>query len=184
MKIPLQISLHGIEHSDALHDAIREKAEKLDRYYSHIMSCRVVFELAARHKRHGKQISIRIDLKVPGGEVVVTREHDEDVQIALREAFDAARRQLEDYAAKQRGDVKQHATEQSGTVDRMDIAEGFGFIVAPDGREFYFSRDNVVAPPFEHLCVGTAVHFIEDAAGEGLQAKRVSAHGKLAAGAA
>lgn len=109
METPLQISLRGVAHSDALHEAIREKAHKLERYYTHIMSCRVVLELAARHKRKGKQYSARVDLKVPGGEIAVTREHDEDPQIALRDAFDSARRQLEDFARTQRGDVKTHA---------------------------------------------------------------------------
>ncbi|HZQ74178.1 MAG TPA: HPF/RaiA family ribosome-associated protein [Burkholderiales bacterium] len=109
MQIPLQITFHGIKQSDALYNAIRERAEKLDQYYPHIVSCRVVLELADRHKKHGKQFCARIDLKVPGGEVAVTREHDEDPQIALREAFDAARRQLEDYSREQRGDVKRHS---------------------------------------------------------------------------
>ena len=109
MQIPLQISLHGIEHSDALYNAIREKAEKLERYYERIMSCRVVLELAARHQRKGTQYTARIDLKVPGGEIAVTHAHDEDLQVALRDAFDAARRRLEDYARTQRGDVKRHA---------------------------------------------------------------------------
>jgi ribosomal subunit interface protein len=110
MQIPLQISLHGVAHSDALYDAIRTKAEKLERYYERVMSCRVVLELDARHKQHGKQFVVRIDLKVPGGEIVVTHEHDEDLNIALRDAFDAARRRLEDYARVQRGDVKRHPT--------------------------------------------------------------------------
>jgi ribosomal subunit interface protein len=109
MEIPLQVSLHGIAHSQALYDAIREKAQKLERYYDGIMSCRVVLELGARHKRKGKQYAARIDLKVPGGEIAVTHAHDEDLQIALRDAFDAARRRLEDYARTQRGDVKRHA---------------------------------------------------------------------------
>lgn len=113
MQIPLQISLHGIEHSDALYNAIKDKAEKLDRYYAHIMSCRVVLELAGRHKRHGKQFSAHIDLKVPGGEIAVTKDHDEQLEIALRDAFDAATRRLEDYARVQRGDVKQHAPGRS-----------------------------------------------------------------------
>lgn len=109
MEIPLQISLNGIAHSDSVYNAIREKAAKLQRYHDRIMSCRVVLELAGRHKRKGKQYTVRIDLKVPGGELAVTREHDEDLQVALRDAFDAARRQLEDYVRTQRGDVKQHA---------------------------------------------------------------------------
>ena len=108
MEIPLQISFHGIQHSDALYNAIREKARGLDRYYDHIMSCRVVLELAGRHQHQGKQYVARIDLKVPGSEIVVTHQHDQDVQVALRDAFDAARRRLEDYARTQRGDIKEH----------------------------------------------------------------------------
>jgi ribosomal subunit interface protein len=111
MEVPIQISLHGISPSDALHNTIRERAEKLARFYSHIARCRVVLELAARHRHQGKQFTARIDLKVPGGEIVVTHEHDEDVQVALREAFDAAKRQLEDYGRRQRGDVKAHSAQ-------------------------------------------------------------------------
>jgi ribosomal subunit interface protein len=180
MQLPIQITLHGIEPSDALYNSIHEKAEKLDHFSDRIMSCRVVLELAGRHQHQGKQLSARIDLKLPGGEIVVTREHDEDLQIALRDAFHAARRQLEDYVRRQRGDVKQHPVEQAGRVDRIDLEQGFGFIVTPDGREFYFSRDNVVTPRFEHLSAGTQVRFIEDGGGEGPQAKRVSAHGSHA----
>ena len=102
MQIPLQISLHGIGRSDALYSDIREKAQKLERYHDHIMSCRVVLELGARHKQHGGQYSVRIDLKVSGGEIAVTREHDEDVHVALREAFDVARQRLEDHLREKR----------------------------------------------------------------------------------
>ena len=106
MDIPLQISVKSMRHTAALDAAIREKAAKLDMYYAKITSCRVAVELAGRHKRRGKQFVTRIDLKVPGGELAVSRQHDEDLQISLREAFSAARRQLEDYAREQRGDVK------------------------------------------------------------------------------
>ena len=109
MRIPLQISLRGLSHSEVLQDAIRQEAHKLEHYYPHIMSCRVVLELTARHQRKGRQYAVRIDFKVPGGELAVTHEHDEDLQVALRDAFDAARRKLEDYARVQRGDVKRHA---------------------------------------------------------------------------
>ena len=109
MKLPLRITLHGIRKSEALHAAIREKAEKLERYYAGIVSCRVVLELAGRRKRHGKQLTAKINVKVPGGEIAVTHEHDEDLQVALRDAFDAARRKLEDYARSQRGEVKRHS---------------------------------------------------------------------------
>ena len=69
MQLPLQVSLHGIASSDALQNAIREKAEKLERYYDHIVSCRVVLSLEDLHKRHGRQFTARIDLKVPGSEI-------------------------------------------------------------------------------------------------------------------
>ena len=78
MPIPLQVSLHGIARSEAFHNAIRARAEKLGRYYDHIVSCRVVLGLAGRSKRQGKEFSVRITLKVPGSELAVTREHDED----------------------------------------------------------------------------------------------------------
>ncbi|MEW6688487.1 MAG: HPF/RaiA family ribosome-associated protein [Pseudomonadota bacterium] len=109
MQIPLQISLQGLRHSSARDDAIRKKVDKLGRYYDRIMRCRVALELSARHKRHGKQLTVRVDIKVPGGEIAVSRRHDEDLRIALRDAFDAARRKLEDHARTRRGDVKRRA---------------------------------------------------------------------------
>ncbi len=108
MQIPLQITIRGIEHSDALETHIRDKAEKLDEFYDRIMSCRVVVEVPHKHRQQGKQFTVRIDIGVPGSEIAVNRDHAEDVYVALRDAFDAAKRQLEDYARKIRGDVKTH----------------------------------------------------------------------------
>lgn len=101
MQIPIQITLHGIAPSNAVHNDIRERAEKLARCCDRILNCRVVLELDGRHKRHGKQFAVHIDLKVPGGEIAVTQAQNEDVQVALRDAFDAARRKLEVYARGQ-----------------------------------------------------------------------------------
>lgn len=108
MKLPLQITLRDISHSDAVEQAIRDKAEKLDQFYPQIMSCRVTVKMPGKHKHSGRQFAVRIDITVPGNEIVVNRERDEDVYVSLRDAFDAARRQLEDYNRKQRGDVKYH----------------------------------------------------------------------------
>ena len=108
MQISLQITVRGMEHSDALDKHIRERAEKLDRFYPKLMGCRVVAELQDRHKQQGKHFAVRVDLTAPGREIVVNRQHAEDVYVALRDAFDAAKRQLEDYASIQRGDVKSH----------------------------------------------------------------------------
>jgi len=100
MNIPLQITIRDVEHSEALEAHIREKATKLDEFFKHIMSCRVVVEVPHKHHQQGKQFNVRIDIGVPGSEIVVNRDHAEDVYVALRDAFDAAKRRLEDYARK------------------------------------------------------------------------------------
>ena len=117
MQIPLQITIRDVEHSEALETHIREKAEKLDEFFRHIMSCRVVVEVPHKHHNQGKQFNVRIDIGVPGSEIVVNRDHDEDVYVALRDAFDAAKRQLEDYVRKHRGDVKTHEHKRQNESD-------------------------------------------------------------------
>lgn len=112
MQKPIQITFHDIAHSEALDARIREKADKLESFHPHITSCRVVVEERDRHRHQGKQFCIRLDVRVPEHEIVVNRDHDEDVYVALRDAFDAARRQLEDIARMQRGDVKQRSWER------------------------------------------------------------------------
>lgn len=113
MQIPLQISFHGIPHSDAVEARIREKVDKLERFHSHIMSCKVAVEAEHHHHHQGNQYHIRIDITTPGKELVISKEHHdkhayEDVYVAIRDAFNAATRQLEDYARIQRGEVKTH----------------------------------------------------------------------------
>jgi ribosomal subunit interface protein len=115
MQIPLQITIRDVEHSAALETHIRDKAKKLDEFFDHIMSCRVVVEVPHKHHHQGKQFNVRIDLGVAGGEIVVNRDHAEDVYVALRDAFDAAKRQLEDYVRKLRGDVKKHEPKRANT---------------------------------------------------------------------
>lgn len=119
MQIPMQITIRDMENSEALEAHIRQKAQKLDEFFNHIMSCRVVVEMPHKHHHQGKQFNVRIDIGVPGNEIVVNRDHSEDVYIALRDAFDAAKRQLEDYARKVRGDVKTH--EPKNTKDRDSL---------------------------------------------------------------
>ncbi|HET7362955.1 MAG TPA: HPF/RaiA family ribosome-associated protein [Burkholderiales bacterium] len=111
MDLPLQITLRGVAHSDALERLIRERAQKLQRFHPHLVSARVVVELAGRHQHQGKQFSVHLDLKVPGAEIAVDHQHDEDPRVAVRDAFDAARRKLEDELRVQRGDVKRHTRE-------------------------------------------------------------------------
>ncbi|MEF9996315.1 MAG: HPF/RaiA family ribosome-associated protein, partial [Burkholderiaceae bacterium] len=87
MKLPLQINFHGIDHSPALEAAIAEKSAGLGRFDSSLISCRVTVEQEGRHQHQGREVAIRIDLSVPGHELVVTRKH-EDAFAATNEAFD------------------------------------------------------------------------------------------------
>ena len=117
MQTPLQITIRDVDHSEALETRIRDKAQKLEEFFKHIMSCRVVVEAPHKHHHQGKQFNVRIDIGVPGNEIVVNRDHHEDVYVALRDAFDAAKRQLEDYARKTRGDIKTHEPKSSKESD-------------------------------------------------------------------
>lgn len=98
MKTPLQITFRDMPPSDALEAHIRDKAEKLEQYFADIISCRVVVEQPAKHQQQGKPFNVHIDLGVPRSEIVVDRQENEDVYVAVRDAFDAAKRRLEDYA--------------------------------------------------------------------------------------
>jgi len=114
MKLPVHIQFHGMEHSDALARSAREHAYKLESLASDIMTCRVSIDLAQKHKSQGRPVSVRIDLTLPGVELVVSRVQHEDAYMALREAFDNMRRQLEDVMHKRRGQVKQHGAPPRG----------------------------------------------------------------------
>jgi ribosome-associated translation inhibitor RaiA len=174
MKQPLQIRFLGLEPSDAVESAARSKADKLDQFCPDIMSCRVTIELANKHQHQGRAFAVRVDVTVPGHELVVDRVHDEDVYVALREAFDDMRRQVEDAVRRTRGLEKVHAIPLHGEVVRFADEGRSGFIVTPNGDEYWFGPDNVAGVPFEHLEIGTPVQFIPEVAGEGRQAKRVS----------
>jgi ribosomal subunit interface protein len=95
MKVPLQITLRNIPKSEAVEESIRKRVAKLERNHPRIVSCRVVVEIPSRHKHQGKEFVVRLDIKVPGSEIVITHDHHEDLYVALQEAFAAAQRRLE-----------------------------------------------------------------------------------------
>lgn len=109
MQNALQITFRDIPQSDALEARIREKAEKLEAFHPAIVSCKVVVESRDRHKHQGKEFRVRIDLHVPQQEIAINRDHHADVYVALRDAFNAAARKLEDAVRVQRGEVKSHS---------------------------------------------------------------------------
>jgi len=178
MKLPLQVTLRDVSPSEAVEGYIRERAAKLDSFYDRIMSCRVVVEAPVRHHRKGGPFKVRIDLTVPGDELVVNRQRDEDLYVAIREAFDAMRRRLEDHARRQRGAVKVHEASPHARVAKLFPEEGYGFLETPDGHEVYFHRNSVIDSGFDRLEIGTEVRFAEEPGEQGPQASTVIVAGK------
>lgn len=119
MLTPVQITFRNMNPSAAVDAAIRERAEKLDRFHPGIIACRVAVE-AARHRHiKGSIYDVRVDVTVPGGEIVARSETaaptpHENVFVAVRDAFDEARRRLEDHARRLRGEVKSHTSRRAG----------------------------------------------------------------------
>lgn len=117
MQLPVQITFRHMDRSDALEQAIRDHADRLNAIHPRISSCRVVVEEVAAHKHQGKLFALHLDLKIPHREIAVTRHEHEDVYVALRDAFDAAKRKLSSEAHIDRGEVKQHRERTRGEPD-------------------------------------------------------------------
>ncbi len=183
MQLPLQITFRHMETSEALENNIREHAADLDQFFGNIMSCRVVVESSHKHHHQGRLYQVHIDITVPGKELVVSRESDqhhahEDVFVAIRDAFYAMRRQLEDHARKLRGKVKTHQAPAHGKVSELVAAENYGRILTADGRDIYFHRNSLLNSNFENLKIGMEVRFDEEPGDLGPQASSVNIIGK------
>jgi cold shock CspA family protein/ribosome-associated translation inhibitor RaiA len=191
------ITFRGMAPSEALETDIRDRIAKLEKYYASITACRVLIEFAARHHERGNRYHVRVDLTVPGDEIVVTHETSlhstakdiasekgtkgtelnperKHAYVAVREAFDVARRQLQDYARRQRGTVKAAVRQPRGRVVRIAPIDEYGVIEAEDGHEVYFHKRSVLKDVFDRLTIGSAVSFVEEPGEKGPQASTVA----------
>lgn len=183
MEKPAQITFRDFPPSEAVEARVNERIEKLETMFDRIIGCHVVLEAGHRRHHKGKLYHVAIDLSVPGGALVINREsHDkhahEDIYVAIRDAFDALERQLQNHARKARGEIKAHEVPTHGTIARL--FPDYGFIVSAEGEEIYFHRNAVVEGSFEQLEAGTEVRF-EAVLGEsdkGMQATTVKPVGK------
>ncbi|MCC6764749.1 MAG: HPF/RaiA family ribosome-associated protein [Deltaproteobacteria bacterium] len=179
MDQPVQITFRDVPPSEAVEARIREEADTLRQYDDRIVRCRVVVEQPHRHQHQGRLYAIRIDLTVPGREIVIGNgshaDHaHEDVYVAIRDAFEAARRQLQDHTRRTR--ERRYAPDgpaAEGRIGRLLRDLGYGFIETADGREIYFHRNSVVDGTFDRLEAGAAVHFAEELGEKGPQATSV-----------
>jgi cold shock CspA family protein/ribosome-associated translation inhibitor RaiA len=196
MQLTPTITFRGMDRSEALESEIRARIKKLDTYYRSIMGCRVLVELAQRHHETGNHYHVRIDLTVPGEEIVVAHDaslhataQDIDIEkarkadepdperkharVAVRAAFDIARRRLQDYGRRLRGTVKTPVRQPRGHIVRLFPVDEYGFIEAEDGHEVYFQKSSVLKNVFDRLTVGSVVSFVEEQGEKGPQASTV-----------
>ncbi|MFC1674028.1 HPF/RaiA family ribosome-associated protein [Pseudomonadota bacterium] len=111
MQVPIQLSFHGCDHSDALETEIQGRVAKIEEYYGRIISCRVVVELPHKHHAQGKLFHINVDMSLPGAGHVVHNDHGvkpahEDVHVAVRDAFNAVEAQIKKVVGKRRDDER------------------------------------------------------------------------------
>jgi cold shock CspA family protein/ribosome-associated translation inhibitor RaiA len=162
--MPVQITFRGIDHSQAIEAAIRQRAARLERFSEQISRFHVVVDMPHKHRHRGNHYAIRIDITTPSGEVVVTRDPTldgarKDFQSVLRDAFDAAARHLESGAQRLEGDAAGHGHSLPGTVTRLFAEGAYGFLTSADGEEVYFNEGCVSGSSFAQLSVGSEVRF-------------------------
>lgn len=184
MQVPLQITFEHLDHSDALEAAVHKEAERLEHFHDRITSIRVVLARPQHRQHKGNIYSVRIHIAVPGGRHIdinrdpATSGRHEDMHVTIRDAFDAAGRQLQDQLRRIDGDVKVHAPPPHGVVASIAPERDHGFIAAPDGREIYFHRNSVIGARLEDLQPGQEVRFSESIGDKGPQASSVRLVGK------
>ncbi len=165
------------QYKEGIIGEVRSLSGKLDKFHPDIISCRIVVGMP--HKRHheGNLFRAAITLNVPDKQIVVSREHPvsqihENIYVAVRDAFDDAIRQLEEYDLIKSNNVKDHDLIPHGTVSKLFTEQGYGFIESSDGREIYFHKNSAL-DGFKKLKVGVAVRFEEEEGEKGPQASSV-----------
>jgi ribosomal subunit interface protein len=167
MTLSVQVTFHGLPHSESLERHVRSRVDKLETVAARITGCDVALEMPHRHARHGEHYRVRINVVLPGGQVVVARSPDEaktyeDVYAAIDSAFDDTGRRLQDFVRRQRGDVKPHERSRHARVSKLFGYEGYGFLTTPEGDELYFHRNSVLDAAFDRMKIGDRVRFVED----------------------
>jgi len=184
MQTPLDISFQNSEPSEEIRSEIERHAKHLEKFHDRITSCNVT--VIAPRSRHQKGGLFKIDIRIAmpsHKDIIVTKTHDdapehEHVAVAIKDAFDAAQRQIEDAVREMRGQIKPHEGEDHGHVAKFLAGENCGFIETADGREVFFHRNSVLDDAFDRLTVGSEVRFVEEMGEKGPQASTVRLIGK------
>lgn len=181
MQIAPEITYRNIEKTEAINSLIQEKIAKLEQFCDYMNSCRVVIEKAHTHPDSGSPYKVSIDITIPHGrEIAVNHNPDKGKQyppleVVIRDAFEAARRQVVGLSTEQKGERKVHSEQQiSAIITKLFPEQGYGFLKAIDtGEEIYFHHNSVVNEDFAQLEIGNGVRFKETQGEMGLQATTV-----------
>jgi cold shock CspA family protein/ribosome-associated translation inhibitor RaiA len=170
MDSPVEIVFHNLQTSTALEADIRERVDKLDHLYPHLIGCRVSIEMLHRRHQSGNTFDVHVEMLVPGEKIVVSRDadhvrqkyaHADDPGLAVREAFRAAERRLLAFKHRQHGEVKPHDDSFAGTITQLYPDEDHGFLLTHEGTQLYFHRNSLIQRDFDKLKVGDRVHFVQ-----------------------
>lgn len=181
MDSPLEITFHNMRSSDVIEGDIRKRVTKLEKLYGRMVSCRVSIEARTRQHHTGNVYEVHVDMRVPRGHLVVSKEPhhvgerhaNTDVKASIRDAFDAAEAQLRSFGKKQGGEAKSHASPLHGSVAELFADRDYGFILTSEGARLYFHRNSVMNGGFDKLKRGDTVQFVEDMGDTGPTASKV-----------
>ena len=181
MDSQVEITFHNMTSSDALEEDIRKRVSKLEKLYGRMVSCRVSIEARTRQHHTGNVYEVHVDMRVPRGHLVVSKEPhhvgerhaNTDVRASIRDAFKAAEAQLRSFGKKQGGEAKIHPSPVQGLIAELFSARDYGFILTSEGSRLYFHRNSVMNGGFDKLKRGDAVHFVAGTGDTGPTASKV-----------
>lgn len=183
MKVPPAITYRNLDKTNAIDNLVNEKIAKLEQVCNYISSCHIAIEKIHDRPSQGSPYRVRIDMTVPPGHELVAESNPNDVNqyppldAVIRDAFNAATRQLRDFSKRQKekDKAKDHdqAMETMALVTQLFPEQDYGFIKTLDGQDIYFHRNSVIHDDFERLEIGTGVRFVAKEGDQGLQASTV-----------
>ncbi len=165
MPANVQISFRGMETSPSVEAQVLHRAEELQQISDRVTACRVTLEAAHRRHRQGTIYHVRVELAVPGGKILVNREPGEnhaheDMHVAVRDAFDAARRRLQAHMRRLDGQTRQHEAPSVGRIARVFAERDYAFLETAGGEQVYVGRNAVAGGGFDKLKVGDRVRYV------------------------
>ena len=181
MKITPEITYRHLEKTDAIQSLVEEKIAKLEQFCDYMNSCRVVIEKDNDNPSSGSPYRVSIDITIPHNREIAVVEHPNvgkqypPLEAVIRDAFEAARRQLVSITTEQKGERKVHPEQEvSAVVEKLFPEQGYGFIKeVSTGREIYFHRNSVTNNDFDRLVIGAGVRYKETMGEMGPQATTV-----------